>query len=47
MYSGGKVVYRDKFTGIVNNSEHSDGIYYYKKDTLIEMSGDYVLKSLR
>jgi hypothetical protein len=45
MYSGGHVVFEDHFKGIVNNSEHSDGVYYYKGDTLIEISGDYVLKA--
>jgi len=47
MYSGGDVVFRDSFSGIVNNSDQSDGIYYYKGDTLIEVSGDYVIKSLK
>lgn len=46
MYSGGEVVFHDEFDGMVNNSEGSDGIYYYKGDTLVEVSGDYVLKSL-
>jgi len=45
MFSGGDTVFTDKFRGIVNNSESSDGIYYYKNDELIEVSGDYVIKS--
>jgi len=45
MYSGGDTVFYDKFKGIINNSEHSDGCYYYKGDTLIEVSGDYIIKS--
>ncbi len=45
MYSGGDTVYIDNFRGIVNNSEHSDGIYYYKNGELIEVSGDYIIKS--
>jgi len=45
MYSGGKPVFVDRFTGILNDSEHSDGCYYTKGDTLIEVSGDYVVKS--
>ena len=45
MFSGGDTVFTDKFRGIINNSEHSDGIYYYKNDELIEVSGDYVIKS--
>lgn len=46
MYSGGKVVFTDEMDAMVNNSTSSDGIYYYKGDTLIEISGDYVLKSV-
>lgn len=45
MYSGGDTVFRDKFHGILNDSEGSDGMYYYKGDTLIEVSGDYIIKS--
>lgn len=45
MFSGGDTVFVDSFRGIVNNSENSDGIYYYKNGELIEVSGDYVIKS--
>lgn len=45
MYSGGDTVFHDKFKGIMNDSEGSDGVYYYKGDTLIEVSGDYIVKS--
>ena len=45
MFSGGDTVFVDNFRGIVNNSEHSDGIYYYKNGELVEVSGDYVIKS--
>lgn len=45
MFSGGDTVFTDTFKGIVNNSESSDGVYYYKGETLIEVSGDYVIKS--
>jgi hypothetical protein len=45
VFSGGDTVYHDKFTGIVNGEEGTDGFYYFKRDTLIEISGDYVLKS--
>lgn len=45
MYSGGDTVFYDDFKGIINNSDGSDGIYYYKGDTLIEVSGDYIIKS--
>jgi hypothetical protein len=45
MFSGGDTVFVDKFHGIVNNSEHSDGVYYYRNNMLIEVSGDYVISS--
>jgi hypothetical protein len=45
MYSGGDTVFYDKFNGILNSEDGSDGCYYYKGDTLIEVSGDYVIKS--
>lgn len=45
MFSGGDTVYIDNFRGIVNNSENSDGIYYYKNNELIEISGDYIVRS--
>lgn len=47
MYSGGDTVFYDKFNGIINNAENSDGAYYYKGDTLIELSGDYIIKSTK
>lgn len=46
MYSGGDTVFYDKVTTIVNSSQNSDGIYYFKGDTLVEVSGDYILKSV-
>jgi hypothetical protein len=46
LYSGGNMVFMDSFYGILNNSEHSDGYYYYKGDSLIEVSGDCVIKSV-
>lgn len=45
MYSGGEIVFKDDFVGIVNQEEHSDGIYYIKNGSLIEVSGDYILTS--
>lgn len=45
MFSGCDTVFIDKFKGIVNNSEASDGIYYYKDGKLIEVSGDYIIRS--
>lgn len=46
MFSGGDTVFYDRVKTMMNNSEHSDGVYYYKGDTLIEVSGDYVVKSV-
>lgn len=47
MFSGGDTVYTDRFEAILNDSKESDGMYYYKGDTLIEISGDYVIKSVK
>lgn len=46
MFSGGDTVFRDTFTGIINGEDATDGFYYFKKDTLIEISGDYIIKSV-
>lgn len=46
VYSGGETVFKDRFTGIANDTEGGDGMYYIKGDTLIEVSGDYILKSV-
>ncbi len=45
MYSGDSLVFHDNFHGILNQEEHSDGLFYFKDDTLIEVSGNYVVKS--
>jgi len=47
MFSGGDTVFYDNFRGIINSEEGSDGCYYYKGDTLVEISGDYIIKSER
>lgn len=44
-YSGGKLIRIHKFKGILNDSEGSDGFYYTKGDSLIEVSGDLIIKS--
>lgn len=44
-YSGGKIVGDYKFYGILNDSEGSDGYFFFKQDTLIEVSGDLTIKS--
>lgn len=45
MYSGGDTVFHDTFKGIINDTEGGDGMYYFKGDSLIEISGDYIIKS--
>jgi len=45
VYSGGVVIHHDFFKGIVNGEEATDGFFYFKNDSLYEISGDYVLKS--
>lgn len=47
MYSGGDTVFHDSFRGIINGEEHTDGIYYFKEDTLVEVAGDYIIKSIK
>lgn len=45
MWSGDSCVFRDRFYGIINQEDHSDGIYYFKGDTLVEVGGNYIIKS--
>lgn len=45
MFSGGDTVFVDQFKGIIENNDSSDGVYYFKGDTLIEISGDYIIIS--
>ncbi len=45
-YSGGKLIGEYKFEGILNDSEGSDGYYFFKGDSLIEVSGDLIIKSV-
>lgn len=45
MYSGDSLVFHDKFHGVINQEDSSDGIYYFKGDTLIEVGGNYLIKS--
>jgi|688.fasta_scaffold632848_1 hypothetical protein len=44
-FSGGKLVKTYKFTGTLNDSKGSDGFYFYNRDTLVELSGDLIIKS--
>ena len=44
-YSGGQLIQTYRFRGIVNNQENSDGYYWYQNDTLVEVTGDIILRS--
>ena len=46
-YSGGVLVGHYEFNGMLNDSEGSDGYYFYQDKTLIELSGDLVIKSTK
>lgn len=46
VYSGGKLIHSETFNGVITEEE-GNGAYYYKGDTLVEISGDYILKSVR
>lgn len=46
LYSGGQPVFQDKFRGVVNDLP-GGGTFYYKGDTLVEVFGDYIIKSER
>lgn len=46
VFSGGDTVHVDRFRGIINGEEGTDGFYYFKGDTLVEVSGQYVIKSV-
>lgn len=44
-YSGGKLIKYYKFKGILNSQANSEGYYFSVEDTLIEISGDILVKS--
>lgn len=46
VYSNGSKCFADSFHGGVNQEE-GDGIYYFKGDTLIEVAGTYIIKSIK
>jgi hypothetical protein len=46
VYSGGKPIHTDTLRDKILNEEAGNGMYYYKGDTLVELSGDYVIKSV-
>jgi hypothetical protein len=45
VFSAGDTVFVDSFRGIVNVSKDEKTIYYTKNDELIEISGEYILRS--
>lgn len=46
VYSGGKPIKVYTFKGIINQEEHTDGIYFYDSNNkLTEISGDYIIES--
>ncbi len=46
-FSGGELINTYKFRGTLNDSEGSDGFYFYNGDTLVEVSGDLIIKSTK
>jgi len=44
-YSGGELIGKYKFKGTLNDSENSDGYYFFEQDTLVEISGDIIIRS--
>ena len=45
VFSAGDTVFVDSFRGVVNVSKDEKTIYYFKNDELIEISGEYILRS--
>jgi len=46
-FSGGKLIKTYSFKGTLNDSEGSDGFYFYNGDTLVELSGELIIKSTK
>ena len=46
-YSGGVLIGTYEFRGTLNDSEGSDGYYFYKGKELVEISGDIIIKSTK
>lgn len=46
VFSGGDTVFTDYLKNDILTEEEGNGMYYYKGDTLIEVSGDYIIKSV-
>lgn len=47
VYSGTQCVFTDSFYGIVNNDSGENIMYYYKGDTLVELQGTVIIKSVK
>ncbi len=45
VFNGGDTIFVDNFDGVVNVSKEDNSIYYFKNNELIEISGDYILRS--
>lgn len=46
VYSGGKLIKQYHFKGILNNQQNSDGYYFSQGDSLIEIGGDIIVRSI-
>lgn len=46
-YSGGVLIGTYTFRGTLNDSEGSDGYYFYDGNALIEISGDIIITSTK
>lgn len=44
-YSGGVLIGEYRFKGVLDNQNNSDGFFFFKGDTLIELSGDLIIES--
>lgn len=44
-FSGGEIVDKYEFYGVLTDSESSDGYYWFVGDTMYEVSGDVKIKS--
>ena len=46
-YSGGVLIGHYEFRGMLNDSDGSDGYYFYEGKELVELSGDLVIISTK
>lgn len=50
VYSAGHLIFTDTFTGLLHPNRYAgstNAYYYVKGDSLIEFTGDYILKSIK